>query len=398
MIFVTYWFLCFAGFFFLLYWVAPNGLARKLILLIGCAVFHTHFAGPAGVLPIICLGILTYFAGRFRFPWLCYSAIAVCIGALVFYKYAIFISEHVIGAIVANAGVTWKSQAQRLLPAAPPLAISFFAFEFVHYLYDIAHGQRSIKSPLEFALFSIFWPSIVSGPVKRYQQFLPSLECGVTKIAGAEIAEGTVRIGIGLAKKFVADSLTALISNHGIVEFSRDPFGVRWLIFLSIAFRILLDFSGYSDMAIGYARLMGVRLPENFNWPYIATNMAEFWQRWHISLSSWIRDYVYIPLGGNRLGPARRVFNGLIAFSLCGLWHGAGWNFIVWGVYHGAGVAVCSTYREWLGPAARPVSRVFGSPPVAWAATFLYVGFGWLLFFFPVSQALAMTRLLWRYH
>src|SRR5205085_4390276 len=127
----------------------------------------------------------------------------------------------------------------------------------------------------------------------------------------------------------------------------------RWELLVCIALRILLDFSGYSDIAIGCARLLGIQLPENFNWPYAARNLQEFWHRWHISLSSWIRDYVYIPLGGNRHGLARKALNALTAFALCGLWHGAAWNFVLWGVYHGAGLAISSNYRTALGPAGR---------------------------------------------
>ncbi len=148
-------------------------------------------------------------------------------------------------------------------------------------------------------------------------------------------------------------------------------------------------------MAIGLAQMMGIKLPPNFNWPYLAKNIQDFWQRWHISLSSWIRDYVYIPLGGNKLGNVRRIANGLIAFALCGLWHGAAWNFIVWGLYHGVGLAICSSYRQTLGPIGHAIGKVFDRVPLASrAVTLLYVSIGWLLFFYPLSKALEMTRLL----
>jgi alginate O-acetyltransferase complex protein AlgI len=155
-----------------------------------------------------------------------------------------------------------------------------------------------------------------------------------------------------------------------------------------------MDFSGYSDIAIGVARLFGIVLPENFNWPYLAHSMQDFWQRWHISLSHWIRDYIYIPMGGGRHGWPRRLLNGMIAFGLCGLWHGAAWNFVAWGLYHGLGLAVCAGYARIpvLGPA---LTRVFEREPLsALALTQLYACAGWLLFFYPVPEAARMARLL----
>jgi alginate O-acetyltransferase complex protein AlgI len=170
--------------------------------------------------------------------------------------------------------------------------------------------------------------------------------------------------------------------------------GVRWFVFTLIALRILMDFSGYSDIAIGLARLLGVKLPENFNWPYAALSIQDFWQRWHISLSSWIRDYVYIPLGGNRHGVGRKIFNGLLAFALCGLWHGPAWHFVIWGVYHGVGLALCANYSSI--PKFGPwLSALLHRTPVAcWISTQLFVWFGWLIFFYPVPEAVRLARLL----
>jgi alginate O-acetyltransferase complex protein AlgI len=251
-----------------------------------------------------------------------------------------------------------------------------------------------VRAPLGFAAFAIFWPSIVAGPVKRYQQFLPALERGLREVTRPEVAYGLIRVAIGLVKKFAADNLTAYVSfwdDH----FETVSAGTRWAVFLAIGFRILLDFSGYSDMAIGFARMLGVRLPENFEWPYLATSIRDFWQRWHISLSLWIRDYVYIPLGGGRGGAGRRMLNGLVAFALCGLWHGPAWHFVAWGVYHGAGLAVATTYRTGLGRLGSRLGGVLDRVPLlSWAVTFAFVMTGWLLFFYPVGQAVHMLRLL----
>jgi alginate O-acetyltransferase complex protein AlgI len=395
MIFMSYWLAAFAVVFFPLYWVTWNNLARRLILLTFCVVFHTHFAGPAGVLPIIALGIITYLAGLSRNQAAILTAIGLNAVALIFYKYTLFLSEGLIGIFhpeMARMAATFAKA--ELLPVAPPLAISFFVFEFVHYLIDVKRGEATIRSPLQFSLFSVFWPSIVAGPIKRYEQFLPELYRATSqRTETGDIIAGITRVAVGFVKKSIADNLTLMINLYGS-QFETMNLASRWLLVVGIAFRILLDFSGYSDMAIGFARMMGIKLPENFNWPYIATSPAEFWRRWHISLSTWIRDYVYIPLGGGRRGPTRRILNALVAFALCGLWHGAGWNFAVWGVYHGVGVAASgmagSVMDRWRLPAIFTAVKT----PVGWAITFLFVLIGWLFFFYPLARALTMTRLL----
>lgn len=394
MIFTTYWFFVFAIGVVAIYWLLPRPALRLWFLAAACVVFHGHFAGPAGMAPIVLLMAVTYAAGLSRSRWACYLAIGACVAALAFYKYTMFL----IGAFVEPWQPIWayhlRNATSSVMPGAPPLAVSFFAFEFVHYLYDVAKGGEPMRNPLKFVLFSIFFPSLVAGPIKRYQQFIPVLEEGAKQCRAEDFAEGFRRIGIGFFKKIiVADNLTVWLD---VTQPQFESLGLftRWLVVAAIAFRILMDFSGYSDIAIGSARLLGVRLPENFNWPYLAHNLQDFWQRWHISLSSWIRDYIYIPLGGNRHGVIRRVANGLIAFGLCGLWHGPAWHFVIWGIYHGVGLAICATYRSVpiLGPG---IAKIFEREPLAaLALTQLFCWLGWLLFFFPVSEALRMVTLL----
>ena len=293
----------------------------------------------------------------------------------------------------ANGGAGRGLDQTNFLPATPPLAISFFTFEFVHYLYDVRKGRMRITSPLDFALFAIFFPSLVAGPIKRCGDFLPALHRGVASVGRREdVAVGLGRIALGFGKKIVVSDNLAQVINYYGPKFTHQPLGARWFLFAAIAFRILLDFSGYSDIAIGLARMFGITLPENFRWPYLARDLQEFWQRWHISLSTWIRDYIYIPLGGSRLGVARKIINGFIVFALCGLWHGAAWNFILWGVFHGAGLAICGNYRLLLGRWALASESFFERfPPLSWAITTAYVWFGWLLFFYPLPQAWKMA-------
>jgi alginate O-acetyltransferase complex protein AlgI len=302
--------------------------------------------------------------------------------------------------VLAHLNASWGAgldkSASSLLPAAPPLAISFFAFEFIHYLYEVRRGAEPIRHPLRFLLFAIFFPSLVAGPIKRFTQFIPSLEAGASGVGTGDVAAGLGRVALGYLKKVVvADNLILAINFYApVAKFASLPLSGRWLVFVLIAVRILFDFSGYSDIAIGLARMLGVRLPENFNWPYAATSIQEFWRRWHISLSSWIRDYVYIPLGGSRHGLARKIANGLVAFALIGLWHGPAWHFVLWGLYHGLGLALCANYAA-IPLAGRLLTRPLGKmPAVGWLATQLFAWFGWLIFFYPVAQAWQMAVLL----
>jgi alginate O-acetyltransferase complex protein AlgI len=392
MIFNTYWFICFGAVFFPVYWLLLRPDLRKGWLLAGCAVFHYHFAGPAGVLPIIGLGLATYLAALTRRRLACAAGIVLCVAALCFYKYALFLGAGLLGGFSPAAAATLEKSIRAALPGAAPLAISFFAFEFVHYLAEVARGRDPIRRPDDFVLFAIHFPSLVAGPIKRYQDYLPALRVGLAGVTVDDVAAGAQRIALGLVKKIVlADNLTLALDHYGAGFAGLSP-GQAWLFLAGLAARILLDFSGYTDMAIGLSRLLGVRLPENFNWPYLATSLQDFWQRWHMSLTSWIRDYVYIPLGGNRHGLVRRLANGLLVFALCGLWHGPAWHFVLWGLWHGAGLVVNFSYARLPGPLGRGLAALFARlPALGWAVTLLYVAFGWLLFFYEPAQAWAMA-------
>jgi alginate O-acetyltransferase complex protein AlgI len=394
MIFATYWFQAFAILTVTCYWLLPAPSLRLWFLAIACLTFHAHFAGPAGMAPIIVLMIITYLAGLSERRWACVGAMALCVLALCFYKYTFFIIGAVVGSWSPDLGSSLARHARAAMPSAPPLGMSFFAFEFVHYLFEVRRGGKPIRNPLKFLLFSVFFPSLVAGPIKRYTQFIPSLEEGCRHFHLDDIGEGLFRIGVGFAKKVViADNLTLYI-DASQPQFASIGILSRWLVIVAIAFRILMDFSGYTDIAVGLARLLGVTLPENFNWPYLARNLQDFWQRWHMSLTSWIRDYVYIPIGGNRHGPTRRFLNAMVAFALVGMWHGPAWHFMIWGLYHGLGLSLCVIYRRI--PVVGPVlTRLFAREPFApLVMTQLYAWVGWLLFFYPLDVALQMGRLL----
>ncbi len=395
-IFDTYWFAVFAAAVIPVFWLLRRPALRLPFLALACVAYHYHFAGPAGMLPIIVIGTATYLLGLTRNRLACAAGIALSVLALAFYKYTSFLTGEVLAHVNPAWGAAAAKSAGALLPAAPPLGISFFAFEFIHYLYEVRKGAAPIRHPLRFLLFAIFFPSLVAGPIKRFGQFVPSLEAGAAGVGVDDVAAGLRRVALGFLKKVVvADSLSLAINFYApVAKFATLIPAARWLVFLLIAVRILFDFSGYSDIAIGLARMLGVKLPENFNWPYAATSIRDFWQRWHISLSSWIRDYVYIPLGGNRHGLARKMANGLIAFALIGLWHGPAWHFVLWGLYHGLGLAVSSNYAA-VPVAGPPLARFLGRrPAIGWLSTQLFAWFGWLIFFYPVAVAWQMAGLL----
>lgn len=392
MIFNTYWFVVFSAVVFPIYWLARLPELRRAWLLGACVVFHTHFAGPAGVLPIVALGLVTYFAALSRRRVLCLAAMVICVLALLFYKYSLFLSTSLLGLISPTLATAATTHVSALLPALPPLAISFFVFEFVHYLVDVSRGSEPLRSPADFALFSLHFPSLVAGPIKRYRDYVASLHAGSAQVSIDDVAAGAQRLALGFVKKILlADNLTLVIDSYAAPGAGLST-GESWLLLAAISARILLDFSGYTDIAIGLSRMLGVRLPENFNYPYLATSLQDFWQRWHISLTSWIRDYIYIPLGGSRHGLARKLLNGLIVFALCGLWHGAAWHFVLWGLWHGIGLAINHAYATLLGAPGRWLAQQFARfPALGWALTVLYVSLGWLLFFYEPARAWALA-------
>jgi alginate O-acetyltransferase complex protein AlgI len=391
-IFNTPWFLAFFPLAYAILWLLPGPRARFWFVLAASAVFHAHFAGPAGVAPIVVMAVAVYglasrlheAQGAARRRWLSLG-LAVPVAGLLYYKYRAFLLAPLLQAWPAARPILGPLAA----PGPLPLAISFFSFEFVHYLTEVYRGHEPIRRPARFALFCIYFPSIVSGPIKRYQDFDAQLEAGIPHPSRApQAAAGAIQLLIGFIKKLViADTVTAFI---GLMD-AQSGWGPRqaWILMGLLCVRILFDFSGYSDMALGLSKLLGLRLPANFDFPYLALNPSDFWRRWHMSLSSWIRDYVYIPLGGSRHGALRRGFNSLAAMALCGLWHGAAWNFVLWGLYHGLGL---SAWGAWSARFPVPEQRPWWNTGLSWAACFLFVAYGWLWFFYPVGRAWELTR------
>jgi len=261
------------------------------------------------------------------------AGIAFNLGVLVAFKYANFLWNEVQGVLVA-AGVD-VAQHWTLAPIHVPIGVSFFTFQALSYIVDVYRERVAVRrNPLHFALYIALFPQLVAGPIVRFKDLADQIAQRSVRLA--DVTQGARRFVIGLGKKvLIADVLAVPADLAFSAPTAELTTPLAWVGLIAFTLQIYFDFSGYSDMAIGISRMFGFRLLENFRWPLIATSLTEFWRRWHISLSTWFRDYLYIPLGGNRRGPARTYFNLTLVFLLCGLWHGASWTFIAWGLFHG---------------------------------------------------------------
>lgn len=266
-----------------------------------------------------------------------------------------------------------------------PVGISFFTFHKISYIVDVYRQTvKPATSYINFALYMVLFPQLIAGPIIRYHDIYQQLER--RKHNTSDIFEGLSRFACGLAKKvLLADPMGSVANNVFHLQATQLSSGWAWVGIIAYAYQIYFDFSGYSDMAIGLGRVMGFHFLENFDQPYIARNFTEFWRRWHISLSRWMRDYLYIPLGGNRVKPWRAYLNLWIVFFLSGLWHGASWTFVVWGLYHGFFLVIDKLF--WLKLSAKIDTLSLGSLALGrifnTLLTFFLILFGWVLFRSP---------------
>ena len=294
-------------------------------------------------------------------------AVIVNVGFLAFFKYA--------GLAVASLNLPLKFLGLGTLPVphiALPIGISFFTFHALSYIIDIYRRKRgAARDPRDTALYIFFFPQLVAGPILRWNAIAPQLEQRVYR--SDVFAEGIRRFVGGLAKKMIVANAVALPADQIFaLPASELSAGTAWFGVLCYTIQIYFDFSGYSDMAVGLGKMFGFEFLENFNFPYTAQSIRDFWRRWHISLSTWFRDYVYIPLGGNRVSENRNRLNLVAVFFLCGLWHGASWTFVAWGFYHGFFLVL---ERTGLGTALDKLPR-----PLRHGYALLAVMMGWVLF------------------
>ena len=353
------------------YALAGHLKARQGFLILASLVFYgwwdVRFVPLLIGLTLVNWLIAVWF-GRVRMAWIPLAGVALNLAVLALFKYADFLR----GAAFAVADAPWTPW--RLIL---PLGVSFFVFQKISYLMDLRRGGRHIYGFLDFCLFVSFFPQLIAGPLVRHNEIIHQFRNDPRRPEMWEnLGRGFVLFVIGVTKKVALADTLAGVADPLFDKALTAPLGFveAWTAAAAYTLQIYFDFSGYSDMAIGLALLFGLRLPFNFDAPYRALSIRDFWRRWHMTLSRFLRDYLYVPLGGNRAGAARQVGNVVLTMLLGGLWHGASWTFVAWGGLHGAALAV---NHLWAGAGMRLPSTL------AWLATMLFVMAAWVLFRSP---------------
>ena len=361
------------------YWLLPRGWRNGLVAVFSL-IFYTWGAGPYTFLLLSAIAVnfvagiaidSDRFADRPRARRAALLAAVIWdLAILAIWKYAGFASRQ-IAALSATLGLGDSP----IIKLALPIGISFFTFHHISYVVDVYRRSRPAQlSIVQFVTYIAMFPQLIAGPIVRYHEIADQL-AQTRHNRLDDFAAGFPRFALGLAKKVVIADTIAPVADAAFATSGGDmTTATAWLGALAYTVQLYFDFSGYSDMAIGLAVMLGFRLPENFNRPYSALSITDFWRRWHMSLSRWFRDYVYIPLGGNRAGAAKTYRNLLIIFVLTGFWHGANWTFLIWGLYHGA----LLVFERVTG-----LGKVTAQGPTVVlrrAVTFLLVVFGWVFF------------------
>ncbi len=359
-------------------WLAPLR-ARNAIVAGASLIFYAWGAREFVFMLLACVAV-NFMAGRAlgtpepgtesRRRLVLTGAVTFNLAVLVIWKYGSFglrqVSD-VSDALGADLGLA--------VSIALPIGISFFTFHNISYIVDVYRGKSEPqRSPLQFLTYIVMFPQLVAGPIVRYHEIKDQLRPDRPRDRGADFAAGFPRFAYGLFKKVaVADSIAPIADSVFALPSDQLTTPTAWLGALAYTLQIYFDFSGYTDMAIGLGTMLGFRLPENFNRPYSAVSITDFWRRWHMSLSRWFRDYLYVPLGGNRGSTAQTYRNLLIVFFLTGLWHGAAWTFILWGLYHGSFLVL----ERATGLRTVPAERLMWPRR---ALTFVIVLIGWVPF------------------
>lgn len=310
------------------YYLSPSKF-KNIVLLLSSLLFY-FYGEPKYVLLMISIIIITYIFGilinnyRKQSKLLLVISIIIITGNLIYFKYINFIVENI------NFFISNKLDFVHL---ALPIGISFYTFQVISYLIDIYIGKAKVqKNILKLAMYVSLFPQLIAGPIVRYTTIENQID--KREYSFKKFSNGIRRFIIGLGKKVLIANILGVLINKFLATYDNSVL-FYWLYAISGMLQIYFDFSGYSDMAIGIGKMFGFEFLENFNYPYIAKSITDFWRRWHISLSTWFRDYIYIPLGGNRVSTLKWIRNILVVWFLTGLWHGAQWNFIIWGLYFG---------------------------------------------------------------
>ena len=369
MVFSSMVFLCiFLPVVFLLHLILPGIRAKNWMLLLASLVFYAY-GEPVYVLLMIASAFVNYLSALLieKKPSGKKAVMTINVilnlGVLVLFKYTGFLAE----SFNAIFGTAVPVPAIRL-----PIGISFFTFQAMSYVIDVYRGVTEPQKNFgKVLLYISFFPQLIAGPIVRYETV--EQEIRERSVTMDDLAQGFRRFVVGLAKKLLLANQVAQVAT---IVYSGDPanYGslMYWLAAVAYTLQIYFDFSGYSDMAIGLGRMFGFHFLENFNYPYISLSVTEFWRRWHISLSTWFRDYVYIPLGGNRVSRGKWVRNILVVWGLTGLWHGADWNFLLWGLYYGVLLLI---EKLWLGKYLERLPKA-----LRWLLCMVIVCIGWVMF------------------
>ncbi|MGC4091005.1 MAG: MBOAT family O-acyltransferase [Polyangiaceae bacterium] len=357
------------------YFLSPKAW-RNAVALAGSLFFYA-WGAPRFVLVLAAVSAVDYVfsrriaaleAGSRARKALLAAAVSLNLLLLFYFKYANFVVGQLsrVSLAVGHGGIPWHD-------VLLPMGISFVVFEEISYLVDVYRGTAEpARRFSDYALFLSLFPHSIAGPIFRWKDL--ELQLRERAVTSQLVFDGFVRFCFGLAKKVLIANQVARVADQVFAhDVSSLPTAYAWLGLLAYTLQIYFDFSGYSDMAIGLGKVMGFSFKENFDAPYRSASITEFWRRWHISLSTWLRDYLYIPLGGNRQGPAKRYRNLVIVFVVCGFWHGANWTFLVWGAYHGALLVL---------EQSEPYKRSLGRLPTLLAVpfNFLLVMLGWVFF------------------
>jgi len=359
-----------------LFYLSPRVL-RRYILLAASYFFYGSW-NVKFIALLLTLTVIDYTAGLWiertqpgaRRKWLLIGSLSANLGFLGFFKYYNFLANNL-------ALLIGKPEGSFFLSIVLPLGISFHTFQSMSYVIDVYRGQqKAVRDPINYALFICFFPQLVAGPIVRARDFFRDL-LDWHPPAGADVAEGMFLLMLGLTKKMAFADQFAKLANGYFGDMASAPgWHAAWSAMIAFSMQIYFDFSGYTDMAIGMAKLLGFHFPVNFRRPYLASSITDFWRRWHISLSTWLRDYLYISLGGNRKGRWMTYRNLLLTMLLGGLWHGASWNFLIWGGYHGGWLAVERFLRG-----DRPLREQWTwYYPFQAIGTFVLVTIGWVFF------------------
>jgi alginate O-acetyltransferase complex protein AlgI len=385
MLFCSLAYLAFFAAVFALYWSLPGRRARVWLLLIASFCFYASWNRWLALLVFACT-VVDYLLARGMDAWqkeplrrlLLALSLLMNLGLLCYFKYANFFLQSLQEGLRLG-GVTASLP---LLSVILPVGISFYTFEAINYTVDVYRRRIPAERDLgHFLLFITFFPHLVAGPIVRARDFLPQVRAP-KRWSWPRTQLGVQLFLLGFFKKVAIADRLAFFVDPVFADPSAFGSGASWLALLAYALQIYCDFSGYSDMALGSAHLLGYKLAQNFDLPYLSANVAEFWRRWHMSLSTWLRDYLFIPLGGSRGGRRRTARNLLLAMTLGGLWHGANWTFVLWGLIHGWLLILQRGFRSWC--AARPgldgLLRGVAGTAARTALTFLAVSLCWVLF------------------